>query len=117
MDGFGCVACPRDPQLCFCSHPAIDDGVCGICLDPESRLSDPDMHGADEIADPWQRVRSAFRVEVGEQIRMPDKRTWCTIESIVPEEDTGRLFMAHLEGGFSRLKPDEMVAVRRREVR
>ena len=31
MDGFGLLACPRDPAGCFCSHPSWTDNVCGIC--------------------------------------------------------------------------------------
>ena len=116
MDGFGCLACPRDPALCYCSHPAIEDGFCTICKDPEQRSSPHDMHASD-INDPWQRVCAAKRLEVGEQLRMPDKRTWVTIESIRPEADTGVLFVAHAEVGFSRLGPAELVVVRRRQVR
>jgi hypothetical protein len=29
-DGFGLVACPRDPA-CYCTHPSSDDGTCTIC--------------------------------------------------------------------------------------
>lgn len=31
MDGFGCIACPRDPKGCYCSHPSSTDGICEIC--------------------------------------------------------------------------------------
>lgn len=40
MDGFGCLACPRDPVVCYCSHPATDDGVCGICKDSGARVEE-----------------------------------------------------------------------------
>jgi hypothetical protein len=29
-DGFGLLACPRDPA-CYCTHPGSDDGACTIC--------------------------------------------------------------------------------------
>lgn len=39
-DGFGCVVCPRDPE-CYCTHPAIDDGVCRTC--GEKRYDVPEV--------------------------------------------------------------------------
>ena len=114
MDGFGCLACPRDPTLCYCSHPSVTDGICGICQDPESRCEgDWDMHN--DINDPWHETRKAKRIETGEQVRMPDKLTWCTIASIRP--DGKKLFMTLAEGGFANYDPDEPVVVRRWKVR
>lgn len=55
----------------------------------------------------------AWLVKEGDRILMPDDRTWCTIESIQRESDTGRLLMLFVEPGFARHDPDEMVRVRR----
>ncbi len=33
-DGFGVLACTRDPQ-CYCTHPGSTDGVCDICGQPD----------------------------------------------------------------------------------
>lgn len=34
-DGFGVLACTRDPQ-CYCTHPGSTDGVCDICGEKDS---------------------------------------------------------------------------------
>jgi len=49
----------------------------------------------------------------GDQILMPDDVTWATIERIWEEPPTGRLFLAHVEGGFSRKDPGALVRTRR----
>jgi len=49
----------------------------------------------------------------GDQILMPDDVTWATIERIWQEPGTGRLFLAHVEGGFSRKSPEAQVRTRR----
>lgn len=34
-DGFGLLACTRDPK-CYCTHPGSTDGVCDICGEKDS---------------------------------------------------------------------------------
>ncbi len=36
FDGFGVLACPRDPKGCYCSHPGSTDGICDICGGPDT---------------------------------------------------------------------------------
>lgn len=55
----------------------------------------------------------AFNVQVGDQVLMPDNETWCTIDSIQHEPPSGRLFMSHIEGGFSSPDPKEVLTIRR----
>ena len=56
----------------------------------------------------------AWKIEVGDQMLMPDDETWCTVEGIRRMYD-GRLLLTHVEGGFSQLEPHEMRKVRRKD--
>lgn len=56
---------------------------------------------------------AAWRVREGDRILMPDDVTWCTINRITREPDTGLLFMTFVELGFARKKPDAIVQVQR----
>lgn len=48
-DGFGVLACPRDPVICYCSHPSITDAICGICNDTGPRVEE-----TRSPPDPWK---------------------------------------------------------------
>ncbi len=49
----------------------------------------------------------------GDLIQMPDG-SWQTVEYTCPEMGSGLVFVAHVEGGFSRYLPDVTLRVRRR---
>jgi hypothetical protein len=55
----------------------------------------------------------AWRVREGDQILMPDDVTWCTVERIWRESDTGRLFFDMGPTAMARPEPCEMLRVRR----
>ncbi len=63
--------------------------------------------------EPMDEFIKAWTVREGNLILMPDHTTWCTVEKIQRESDTGLLFIALAEGGFTRPQPDEYMTVRR----
>lgn len=111
MDGFGCIACPRDPTICYCSHPSVTDGVCGICENPESRFESQES----APPDPWERHCKGSELRPGDRIRMPDKLTWNTVEDVLPDDIRPKdaLFVTFVEPGFSIIGIHDDVVVRR----
>ncbi len=55
----------------------------------------------------------AWQIREGDKILMPDNVTWCTVEDIRREPDTGRLLLGLVEGGFSRMDPHKYKIVHR----
>jgi hypothetical protein len=110
----GCDTCGH--LACVCAIKSMHHEECSYRIAAAGSVGIECEHGYDVCphCDPCtcpSEDRVAWRVKEGDRIQMPDELTWCQVETIRREPDTGRLLMLW-ETGFARKDADAMVKVR-----